>query len=317
MKSEQSLTDRLRSRLIGELHIGHLRPGDRLPPIRELAADLDADHRAVADAYRRLEAEGLVELRGRTGAYVAVQQRLGGELMEETARWLAGTLMEARKRRVTVPDLPDFIRRCTASVRLRSAFFDSNEDSLVAVCAELTDDFGLDATPVHVNGALTGQLRREKLPAEIQGAHLLVTNRFHAEHVGKIAELLGKPMIVATLASEMVGVIERRLRESRLTLMAVDPAFAERFRSVYGHVSPHPDPIRVVFASDAQAIARLDRLEPVLATRAARRQLPDLDLPLLLPRYPSISSESAGEITQCLIRLNMEAAEARNGTQKP
>ncbi len=317
MDSEQRLTDRLRSRLLGELHLGHLRPGDRLPPIRELTADLDADHRAVAQAYRRLEAEGLVELRARTGAYVAVQQRIGGEMMEETARWLAGTLMEARRRRVTVRDLPEFIRRCTASVRLCSTCLDSNEDSMVALCAEMTDDFGFDATAVLVDEGMTGRLRREKLPTEVQEAHLLVTTRFHAQQVGKIAELLGKPMIVTTLASEMVGIIERQLRDGRLTLIAVDPAFGERFRSVYGSASPAGDRIHVVLASDAQAIARLDRLEPVLVTRAARRQLPDLDLPLLLPRYPSISNESAHEITNCLIRLNLEAEQNKNGTRKP
>lgn len=317
MNSEQTLTDRLRGRLLGELHIGHLRPGDRLPPIRELSADLDADHRAVAQAYRRLEEEGLVELRGRTGAYVAVQKRLGGELMEETARWLAAMLMEARKRRVMIPDLPEFIRRCTASTRLRSACLDSNEDSTGALCAEMTDDFGFDATPVLIDKTLTRRLHSDGLPTSIRDADLLVTTPFHAQPVGQMAKLLGKPIIVVSVASEMVGLIERRLREGRLTLVAVDPEFAERFRSVYGSASPAGDRIRVVLASDAQAIARLDRLEPVLVTRAARRRLPDLDLPLLLPRYPSISNESAREITNCLIRLNLEAEQNNNGTRKP
>lgn len=317
MNSEHTLTDRLRGRLLGELHIGHLRPGDRLPPIRELSADLDADHRAVAQAYRRLEDEGLVELRGRTGAYVAVQKRLGGELTEETARWLAAMLMEARKRRVMIPDLPDFIRRCTASTRLRSACLDSNEDSTIALCAEMTDDFGFDATPVLIDKTLTGLLRSDGLPTQVRDADLLVTTRFHAQPVARMAKLLGKPIIVASVASEMVGVIERRLKEGRLTLIAVDPEFAERFCSVYGPASPAGDRIHVVLASDAQAIARLDRLEPVLVTRAARRQLPDLDLPLLLPRYPSISSESARDITHCLIHLNMEAEQKKDRVREP
>ena len=309
MNPEQTLTDRLRNRLIGELHIGHLRPGDRLPPIRELSTDLDADHRAVAQAYRRLEEEGLVELRGRTGAYVAVQQRLGGELMEETARWLAAVLMEARKRRVTIPGLPEFIRRYTASAQLRCACVESNEDSIVALCADMTEDFGFVAAPVSPTEARTGRIRPGDLPHEVRQADLLVTTLFHAQHIGKIAKLLGKPMVVTTVAPEMTSVIERRLRAGRLTLIAVDPEFGERFRSIHGPMSTDPNAIRVVLASDASAIARLDRLEPVLATRAARRQLADLDLPLLLPRYPSISAESGREITNCLIRLNLERAQ--------
>jgi hypothetical protein len=219
---------------------------------------------------------------------------------------MAATLMEARKRRITISDLPEFIRRCTTSVRLRSVCIDSNEDSRVALCAEMAEDFGFDATPAFLSDVLTTPTRTKNLPAEIQQADLLVTTLFHAQPVSQMAKLVGIPMVAATLASEMVGIIERRVRESHLTLIAVDPAFGERFRTVYGSALPDPDCIRVVLASDAQAIARLDRLQLVLATRAARRQLPDLDLPLLLPRYPSISAESGREITNCLIRLNLE-----------
>ena len=50
-------------RAIGE---GRLRPGDRLPPTRELGADLAVSRTTVATAYERLTAEGYLE--GRVGA---------------------------------------------------------------------------------------------------------------------------------------------------------------------------------------------------------------------------------------------------------
>ena len=307
MKTAHRLTDRLRNRIVGELHLGHLRPGARLPSIREIASEMDADHRAVADAYRRLEDEGLVELRGRTGAYVAMQERWGGELMEETARWLAAMLVEARKRRVTIPQLPEFVRRCTTNVSVRCACIESNEDSMAALCTELNEDFGVRSTSVFADGGLGNDVPPGRLPAPVREADLLITTSFHAQSVAEIANALGKPMVIASVATELVGVIERRLRVGRLTLIVVDPRFAERFRLVYGPKASRHDAIRVVLASDAQALARLDRLEPVLATRAARRVLPDLDVPLLVPRYPSISAESGRQIAEQLIRLNLEA----------
>ena len=50
---------------------GALARGDRLPPVRTLAAELDLAPNTVAKAYKDLEAEGLLEGRGRAGTFVA------------------------------------------------------------------------------------------------------------------------------------------------------------------------------------------------------------------------------------------------------
>ncbi len=49
---------------------GELRPGDRLPTIRELAMDLGVHPNTVAQAYRVLAGEGWLELRRRRGVRV-------------------------------------------------------------------------------------------------------------------------------------------------------------------------------------------------------------------------------------------------------
>ncbi|WP_053205673.1 PLP-dependent aminotransferase family protein [Jiangella muralis] len=50
---------------------GRLRPGDRLPPSRELARTLDVSRGTVATAYERLTAEGFLEGRVGAGTFVA------------------------------------------------------------------------------------------------------------------------------------------------------------------------------------------------------------------------------------------------------
>lgn len=308
MAADPTLVERIRNRIVGEMHLGHLRGGDRLPPVREMARELEADHRAVAAAYRALEGEGLVEVRGRAGAYVAQQERLGGELPGETAGWLAEVLMEARRRRIGIPDFPEFVRSYTGRVRLRCACVESNRDSSEAICMELAEEFGLDPVTVPADAipAPRGRKRLDSasLPAELREADLVVTTAFHAHAVQPVAEALGKPFAMVTVNPEMAGIIERRMRAGPLTLVAVDPAYAERFREVY-HAAAGSDGLRFVAAEDRLAIARLDRTEAVLATRAARRRLPDLDLPLLLPRYPSISPESTRDLADTIIRLNL------------
>src|SRR5262249_24329250 len=49
---------------------GELRPGDQLPPVRQLGLDLGVHFNTVAQAYRELADEGWVELKRRRGAIV-------------------------------------------------------------------------------------------------------------------------------------------------------------------------------------------------------------------------------------------------------
>jgi DNA-binding transcriptional regulator YhcF (GntR family) len=50
---------------------GKLGPGQRLPPVRGLALELGLAANTVAKAYRALEADGMLEARGRHGTFVA------------------------------------------------------------------------------------------------------------------------------------------------------------------------------------------------------------------------------------------------------
>lgn len=60
----------LRAQLIERVAAGELAPGDRLPAVRQLASDLGLAANTVARAYRELEADGVLEGRGRSGTFV-------------------------------------------------------------------------------------------------------------------------------------------------------------------------------------------------------------------------------------------------------
>jgi GntR family transcriptional regulator len=62
--------EQLRVQIAASIHAGALEGGRRLPPIRQLAADLELAPGTVARAYRELESAGLVESRGRRGTRV-------------------------------------------------------------------------------------------------------------------------------------------------------------------------------------------------------------------------------------------------------
>ena len=49
---------------------GELEPGDQLPPVRELAADLDVNFNTVARVYRLLDEEGIISTQHGRGTFI-------------------------------------------------------------------------------------------------------------------------------------------------------------------------------------------------------------------------------------------------------
>ncbi len=62
--------EQIRDQVVAAAAAGTLRPGTRLPTVRQLAGDLGLAANTVARAYRVLEAEGHVATRGRNGTIV-------------------------------------------------------------------------------------------------------------------------------------------------------------------------------------------------------------------------------------------------------
>lgn len=63
--------EQLRSRVAAQVHDGTLPAGAKLPTVRSLAGDLGLAVNTVAKAYRALEADGVIQTRGRAGTFVA------------------------------------------------------------------------------------------------------------------------------------------------------------------------------------------------------------------------------------------------------
>ncbi|MFB8027900.1 GntR family transcriptional regulator [Streptomyces sp. NPDC056465] len=63
--------EQLRAQLSGQARSGALPVGYRLPTVRGLAGELGLAANTVAKAYRALEADGVIETRGRNGTFVA------------------------------------------------------------------------------------------------------------------------------------------------------------------------------------------------------------------------------------------------------
>lgn len=63
--------EQVRLGIIRLIDTGALHPADRLPTVRDLAAQLGLANNTIAKAYRELEMSGVTVTRGRNGTFVA------------------------------------------------------------------------------------------------------------------------------------------------------------------------------------------------------------------------------------------------------
>jgi PAS domain S-box-containing protein len=294
------LAERMRTGIAAGLFLGHLRVGDRLPSIRDIARHTGEDHRCVSAAYRRLAGEGVVEIRNRHGVLVAA----GGDGPEmpsaETAEWLAGVIGDAARLQVKVTQLPELVRRWTAEAPVRCLCVDGTEDGLAALQAEMHGQWGFDVQRFLAGGAESS--RRDAMAAAVRAADVVVTTPFHAHAVHATARAAGVPVVVLEADTEMVGAAESRLRSGSLTAVVADARYGERLRCLTGG-----ERLKVVLADDEASLAALDPAQPVLMTRAAQQRV-GKPLRLLVPASPAFSPSRARELAAVLIRRNLRAS---------
>lgn len=90
--------------------LGTLVPGDALPSVRQLAADLGINPNTVKQAYRELEREGLVLMRRGQGTFVT-DLAVNGAEREHMLRAIAeGALVQARRLDAGAQELIDVLR---------------------------------------------------------------------------------------------------------------------------------------------------------------------------------------------------------------
>ncbi|MBE9499334.1 MULTISPECIES: GntR family transcriptional regulator [Streptomyces] len=87
--------EQVRSRIAALARGGDLPTGYKLPTVRGLAEELGLAANTVAKAYRALEADGVIETRGRNGTFIAAA---GGVAERELAE--AAQAFAARARRL-------------------------------------------------------------------------------------------------------------------------------------------------------------------------------------------------------------------------
>lgn len=305
---QQEIAASLRERIISGLHLGSLQPGRRLPSTREVATEFEVAPRTAMAAYRLLQGEGLVELRPRSGIYVAPGTMDGVRpMVAHLSGWIVDVLLEARAREIPPVDFPERVRRCLTTLRVRGVCLATNDDQLDQVCRELDEDYGIEST------GLTLDDMQEPSPdtrnALLQ-ADLIVSTSLTGAVAQDAARRLHKPTMIVRLRKELMADITRQMAKEPVYIIGSDPRFRDAMHAAF-------DPLG--HAANARAmILGEDNLEsipghsPTFIMRRAHDMLGDTPLARrVVPIRRVFAAEMARELLGFVVRANMAALAAR------
>ena len=298
-----AIAEALRERVLGGVHLGTLEPGAKLPSLRTIAEEMHADPRLVHTAYRQLAAEGLVQLRPRSGIFVANGAGQADALLPQTAGWVVDMFVLALSHGLAPTELRRQARMCLDSVRVRAACVECNDDQIHALCEEVHRDYGIMAAGVERDDVL----RRGVPPRALEGANFIVTTRFHANELQERAARLNKPVIVVSLAPAFVAEIRRLVAEGPLYFLCTDPRFAAKLPHIFAGLRTTIQ--AVVVGRDP--LDGIPRDATVYAMPSARERLPSRWRHPRVVTAPGVfSASSARDILTAIVLRNLQAVRA-------
>ncbi len=234
--------ERVRSHLLTALHLGRLRPGDRVLSVRRLASMTGLNRKTVHRAYRALVEEGLLDVRPGSGTFVA-----------ETTAPIAG-------RPASTGDLVSAVNRCRAEAAalglrpevfagfvanylagglrdLRVAVAECNHEQIDVMVRHLDGALGLDCRPVTLTELAADPVRA------VGDAWCVITTDCHRAEVVESVASLGKPVYRTALDTEFPRRLVDYARVGPGLMVVADERFADVFRRLLENL---PTPPRLV-----------------------------------------------------------------------
>lgn len=296
------LIDLLRGRILRALQASALVSGDRLPSAREVAQEMEVDHRVVLSAYRALADEQLVELRQRGGIYVAPRVSSAEGIPRLPASWFADVLAQGLSREIPAGDLHEWLRRCTDMLRLRVAVITTTSDQGAGLCRELADDYGFD--PEALLAAEVQSAAKPPLP--LRRADLVVTTQAHRDWVTALASELRKEVCVIEVRPNLVRGEWSLLFRRPVYAVVADVEFGEMLQRFFVGAAGAKNLNILVVGRDDLSVIPQDA--PTYVTQRARSRLDGIPIRgRVLPAARSISPASARELVGFMVRSNIEA----------
>jgi hypothetical protein len=301
-RRRSEIVDVMRRRVLTGVGASTLRAGDRLPSARDLAAEFEVDPRLVLAAYRVLAGEGFVDIRRRSGIYVAAQPEVAGGPSVVADGWMVDVLYQGIEHAIPAPRLGEWLRRSVTTRRLRAAVVAGTSDHVEGIAGELREDYGLDTVPFSAD-VLDPPAR---IPPELASADFVVVAESYAESLRHALRTPRPRVVSATVRQDLDAEWRLLLGRGPVYSVLVDPRTTEIFGP---GITAHAHNVRtlVVGRDDLQQIPPS---APVYVTRSARERLKGPVPGRLLPSARWLSPETGREVLSIVVGANIAAMQS-------
>ena len=269
-------TERVREHLMTSLHLGRLKPGDRVASVRRLADMTGMNRKTVHRAYRALVAEGILDVRPGAGTYVATALApRGHDALLHAVNRCRG---EARSLGLTPAAFADFLNGALNGGLggLPIVVSECNREQIDMIGRELRSGLGVEARAVLLEDLVANPA------AALSGAWGVVTTDCHRAEVESATRTVGLPVYRVALDPEFPLAILRWARTRGVIMSVSDDRFAGVFVRFLGQLGASPEVaarVRLVPPSRLRAALTAAADDPVvlvspLSERDAKASLP-------------------------------------------
>jgi DNA-binding transcriptional regulator YhcF (GntR family) len=246
--------ERVREHVMTSLHLGRLRPGDRVASVRRLADITGLNRKTVHRAYGALVKEGFLDVRPGAGTFVA-QSADVRRTQDALTHAVNRCRVEARALGLSTSAFADFVHG-TLNGGLQGlpvVIAECNREQNEMIGRDVRAGLGVDARPV-----LLDELIADPAGA-LAGAWGVVTTDCHRAEVEAAARSVGVPVYRVALDAEFPQAILRWARTRDVVVAVGDERFARVFRRFLGQLGAGPEVmarVRLVLPSRLRAALR-------------------------------------------------------------
>jgi DNA-binding transcriptional regulator YhcF (GntR family) len=257
--NKSALFEQAREQLITALHLGKLRAGDRLPSVRQISQRSSINIKTAFSIYQRLKAEGYIELRTGSGAYVADIE--GADLDQAYClsifQLIKTNLSAASHLKLDPYQYHKLVKSFVEKSRLASmqvTVVECNEEQVNLFAHEITDRLNARVFPVLLNQLEQPDKRTARMLARTD---YFATTDYHFKQVKGLAARYKKKILQLRLNAAFLPELVSSARRGRVLMVVSNPDFFTAFRQNLLSVGISPSILDRISAIDGADLAEV------------------------------------------------------------
>jgi len=254
-----TLFDQALQQLLTGLHTGKLRPGDRLPSVRQMAIRNRINNKTAFSIYQRLKEEGYVELRTGSGAYVSERERvdLDEAYCLAVLRLFRSNLLQASRLRLDQHQYAELLEIFLAGSNTspaRLAVIECNEEQVNLFAREISDHLDAHVYPLLLNQLERSNRKSAKVMAQVD---YFATTDYHFKAVAKSAAKYQKKVLKLRLNPVFLPGLVSAAQRGKVLMVVSNTDFFPAFRQNLTNIGISATLLNKITAVDDTSFSRV------------------------------------------------------------